>query len=302
MQQVQVMQPKKREEIFFKGKKGLPLLVFIHGMGMNASAWADPAKARVLGGAYLLSALFRGSDAELLTSFQDLKALGYNILTWTQSRPAGPIHIAVSELRRLLKEYHMHAGDGIIFICHSRGGLIARKYLQEGGLSAKALITLATPHRGTTMARWATFFQPFTAAIDTLLRGFSSKEVDSAFRRVIAFLGSSGLQELLPGSGFYRDLNDRRSEGSVYISVGGTDPDLLSPVGFPIAEFMSRVVPGRMVPEELREGQGDGLVSAASAVLPHADEHRDFHLNHVAMLFDKEVRTYVAKKVMETSG
>ena len=152
MQQVQVMQPKKREEIFFKGKKGLPLLVFIHGMGMNSSAWADPAKARVLGGAYLLSALFRGGDAELLTSFQDLKALGYNILTWTQSRPAGPIHIAVSELRRLLNEYRMHAEDGIIFICHSRGGLIARKYLEEGDLSAKGLITLATPHRGTTMA------------------------------------------------------------------------------------------------------------------------------------------------------
>ena len=57
-----------------------------------------------------------------------------------------------------------------------------------------------------------------------------------------------------------------------------------------------------MVPEELREGQGDGLVSAASAVLPHADEHRDFHLNHVAMLFDKEVRAYVAKKVVEASG
>ncbi len=302
MQQVQVMQPQKREEIFFKGKKGLPLLVFIHGMGMNASAWADPAKARVLGGTYPLSVLFRGGDTELLTSFQDLKALGYNILTWTQSRPAGPIHIAVSELRRLLKEYRTHAADGIIFICHSRGGLIARKYLEEGDLSAKALITLATPHRGTTMARWAAFFQPFTSALDTLLRGFSRKDVDSAFGRIIAFLGSSGLRELLPGSGFYRDLHDRRSEGSLYISVGGTDPDLLGPVGLPIAEFMSRLVPGRIIPEELREGQGDGLVSAASAVLPHADEHRDFHKNHVVMLFDKEVREYVAKKVAEASG
>lgn len=302
MHRVQVMQPKKREEIFFKGKKGLPLLVFIHGMGMNASAWADPAKARFLAGTYPLSVLFRAGDTELLTSFQDLKVLGYNILTWTQSRPAGPIHIAVSELHALLKEYRMHAGDGIIFICHSRGGLIARKYLGEGDLSARALITLATPHRGTTMARWATFFQPFTSALDTLLSGFNRKYVDSAFRRVIAFLGSSGLQEMLPGSVFYRDLKDRRSDGSVYISAGGTNPDLLSPIGFPIAEFMSRVVPGRLVPEELRAGEGDGLVSAASAMLPHADEHRNFHINHVAMLFDKEVRNFVVEKVAKASG
>jgi len=296
------MQTKKKEEIFFQGKKELPLLVFIHGMGMNASAWADPAKARILGGAYSLSAMLRGGDAELITSFQDLKALGYSVLTWTQSRPVGPISVAVDELHLLVKEYSAHAGEGLIFICHSRGGLIARKYLQESGLSAKALLTLATPHRGTTMAKWAAFFQPVTSALDVLLKGFSRKDVDTAFARVIGFLSSSGLNELLPGSGFYRDLRDQRHEGSSYTSIGGTDPDLLGPVGLPLSDFMSRLVPGRIVPEELREGYGDGLVSAASAVLPYADEHRDFHLNHVAMLFDKKVRAFIAEKVGRISG
>ena len=296
------MQPKKSEEIFFQGKDDLPLIVFIHGMGMNASAWAAPAKARILGGAYPLSLLFRGADMELATSFQDLKSLGYNILTWTQSRPVGPISVAVAEMHLLLREYAMHAGKGIIFICHSRGGLIARKYLEGGETSAKALITLATPHKGTTMAKWATFFQPFTSALDTLLRDFSREDVDSAFRRVIGFLGSSSLKELLPGSGFYRGLHDRRHEGSSYISIGGTDPDLLSPLGLPISELMSRLIPGKIVPEELREGYGDGLVSAASAVLPYGYEHRDFPLNHVAMLFDKKVRAYITEKVGEVSG
>jgi pimeloyl-ACP methyl ester carboxylesterase len=296
------MQQKKMDGIFFEGKKGLPLVIFIHGMGMNASAWADPAKARILGGAYTLGSLLRGRNAELATSFQDLKALGYNILTWSQCRPVGPISLAVEELHQQLGRYSTYAGNGVIFICHSRGGLIARKYLAETGLHARALITLATPHCGTTLARWPIYFQPFTSAFDKLLKGFSREDVDSAFRRVIGFLCSSGLKELLPGSCFFRDLRDRMTEDCSYISIGGTDPDLLGPLGLPIPEMLTRLIPGRLLPCELREGYGDGLVTAASALLPCADEHRDFHLNHVMMLFDKEVRAFITGKVEEFTG
>lgn len=291
----------KKSEIFFTGKKGLPLVVFIHGMGMNANAWADPAKARILGGAYALGSLFRGRNAELVTSFQDLKNLGYSILTWSQCRPVGPISLAVDELHLLLRQYSIDAGNGLIFVCHSRGGLIARKYLEETGLPAKALITLATPHKGTTLARWPVYFQPFTSAFDKMLKGFSREDMDSAFRRIIGFLCSTGLKEMLPDSCFFRDLRDRRTEGCSYISIGGTDPDLLGPLGLPIPNI-SRMVPGRLLPEELKDGYGDGLVSAISAILPWADEHRDFHLNHVAMLFDKKVRAYITAKVEESSG
>jgi pimeloyl-ACP methyl ester carboxylesterase len=296
-----MQQDKHAEIIYSSGNKRLPLIVFIHGMGMNASAWADPAKARILGGAYPLSSLFRGRDAELVTSFQDLKDLGYNILTWSQCRPTGPISLAVDELHQLLREYSINAGNGVIFICHSRGGLIARKYLEEAGPPAKALITIASPHNGTTLARWPVYFQPFTSALYTLLKGFSREDVDSAFRRIIGFLCSSGLKELLPDSSFFRDLLDRRREGCAYVSIGGTDPDLLGPLGLPVPAI-SRMIPGRLLPRELREGYGDGLVSAASSVIPGADEHRDFHLNHVAMLFDRNVRAFIRGKVEEFSA
>lgn len=294
-----VMQPIKQEEIFMPGKETLPLVVFIHGMGMNAHTWADPARARILAGTYPLNVPLRGGNRELTTSFQDLKTRGYNVLAWTQSRPSGQIRMAVAELHLLLEKYAMYAEPGIIFVCHSRGGLIARKHLEDGSRPVKGLITLGTPHRGTTMAKWAAFFQPLTSALDTLFTGFRRKDVDSALRRVIGFLGSSGLKELLPGSDFYRNLRDHKHKDSIYISIGGTDPDLLGPLGLPISEFISRLIPGSMLPEELREGYGDGLVSASSSLLTYADEHRDVHLNHVAMLFDNNVRAYIMEKVGE---
>jgi pimeloyl-ACP methyl ester carboxylesterase len=295
------MQQKKRDEIFFAGRKGLPLVIFVHGMGMNASAWADPAKARILGGAYAIGSLLKGKDTELATSFQDLKTLGYSILTWSQSRPVGPINLAVDELDLLMKDHSMHAEHGVIFLCHSRGGLIARKYLTETDFPAKALITLASPHRGTTMARWPVYFQPFTSALYSMLRSFRREDVDSAFRRIIRFLCSAGLKELLPGSSFFSDLRDLKDEACTCISIGGTDPDLLGPLGLPIPDIISRMIPGRILPQELRDGYGDGLVSAASAVLPCADEHRDFHLNHVEILFSKKVRAFISEKVQQLS-
>jgi pimeloyl-ACP methyl ester carboxylesterase len=271
-------------------------------MGMNAGAWADPAAARILGGAYRLSALLRSADDDLSTSFQDLRSLGYSVLAWTQSRPAGPIGAAVAELHPLLAEYLPEFRRGVIFICHSRGGLIARKYLADTGLPARALITLGTPHNGTTMARWSAFLLPVTSTLNTLFAFSGNRGADSAFRRVLRFLGSSSLKELLPGSVFYRNLPDRKPAGCAYISVGGTDPDLLAPLGLPLSEILGRFIPAGLVPEELRDGCGDGLVSQPSSVIPGADDHLVYHLSHVAMLFDKEVRAYVASRVTEVSG
>jgi hypothetical protein len=47
----------------------------------------------------------------------------------------------------------------------------------------------------------------------------------------------------------------------------------------------------------MREGMGDGLVSAASSVLPDADEHLNAHVNHGSILFDKGVRRFVIRTV-----
>ncbi|MEJ2696332.1 MAG: hypothetical protein P8013_06760 [Candidatus Sulfobium sp.] len=285
------------EIVFHEGEGLKPLVVFIHGMGMNVRIWSEPDKARILGGKYPLSALLGDCDRKLETSFADLKARGYHVLSWSQARPVGPVETAVMELREIMDEYGRFAGNGTIFVCHSRGGLVARKYLESRSDSVRGLITLSTPHHGTSMAKWAAYVSPLTAAANRVLLGFGRKEVDTALRRILGFLGSSGLRELLPGSRFFSELTDAKREGVAYVSAGGTNPDLLRAVSVSLSGILSALVPEVIIPEEMREGRGDGLVSARSSVLPYADRHKDFHVNHGSILCDTGVRRYVLEAV-----
>lgn len=277
---------------FFEGERDRPLAVFVHGMGVNADIWSDPGRSRVLGGRYPLSVLL-GNDMELVSSFSDLQKAGFSVLTWSQTRPAGPIRTAVTELRELMEMHASYAHKGVVMICHSRGGLVARKYLEDAG-PVSMLVTLATPHSGTSMAKWAVYVSPLATALRQLLDNFNKDETDTALQKVLGFLGSSGLKELLPDSGFYAGLKDCKRDGIRYLSAGGTNPDILRGLAVPLPELLARVVPERMLPEEMRTGRGDGLVSAASAVLPFADEHRDFPVNHAAIVFDRRVRDFVS--------
>jgi pimeloyl-ACP methyl ester carboxylesterase len=281
--------------LFHKGKEKGPLVVFIHGMGMDVRTWAEPSGARILGGRYPLSAL-AGPDVEIATSFQDLRNRGHSLLSWSQSRPVGPIMTAVAELDELLRRYREQASLGVIFVCHSRGGLVARKYLERPDIPVRVMITIATPHHGTSMARWAAILSPVAAAVNQLI-DMTGRDFTSAFRQMLGFLGSPGLKELLPGSRFYSGLKDTDRKGTFLVSVGGTNPDLLRAVSISLPDLIGRVLPDAVVPEEMREGMGDGVVSAASSVLPYADEHLNVHLNHGALLFDNEVRSLVIRTV-----
>jgi pimeloyl-ACP methyl ester carboxylesterase len=284
-------------EIFFhKGNGKKPLIVFIHGMGMNVKAWSDPSQATILAGKYPLRVFFEGADSDFVTSFNDLKALDYSLLSWTQSRPAGPIMIAVRELEKLLDAHARYADKGIVFVGHSRGGLIARKYIENSTILLRGLITLSTPHHGTSLAQWAKNISPLTAMLGKFL-DFRKKDVNSALIRVLGFLGSAGLRELHPGSLFYSRLKDNRKQGARYVSIGGTNPDILRALSISIPALISRIIPEKRVPEEMRDGLGDGLVSAASSVLTFADEHLNFNVNHGSILFDKEVRSHIVKTV-----
>jgi pimeloyl-ACP methyl ester carboxylesterase len=281
---------------FREGDKDKPLCVFIHGLGMGADFWADPARARVLGGRYPLIALL-GKDVEMRTSYQDLEGLGFSVLTWSQVRPAGPISVAVGELRQILMKYSEQTRKGVLFICHSRGGLVARKYLEAGADTTRAVITLSTPHGGTSLAKWAVFMSPLAKAVTSLLKNFDKKEADTAFRKILRFLGSSGLKELLPGSDFFRRLRDEKANEVKYVSIGGTDPNLFRALALPLPQLLAGAVPATMFPKEMRDGLGDGLVSVASSVLPYADEHLNFPLNHASIIFHRGVRDFIIATV-----
>jgi hypothetical protein len=278
---------------FREGDGRYPLAVFIHGLGVNADFWTDPSRAKVLGGRYPLAILLP-ERAEPVTSYADLSRLGFSVLTWSQSRPAGPIETAVAELRGIIKEYSRYSRSGILLVCHSRGGLVARKFFEECGRPPRLAITIATPHHGTSMARWAAFISPMAAVLKQAIDNFGKRDTDSALRRILGFLASEGLRELLPGSAFYAGLKDVKKEGARYVSIGGTDPDLLKAAAVPLPELLMKVIPGKIFPEEMRAGFGDGMVTAESSIFPYGDEHRNWHLNHAALLVDRGVRDFIA--------
>ncbi len=282
----------KIESLFHGGSVRMPLVVLIHGMGMDLSVWSAPERVKILAGTYPLSSLLDERYREMRTIYPGLRELGLNILTWSQSRPAGPLGVAVAELGELLEAHRRHASAGIILIGHSRGGLIGRSFMEGHPENIRGLITIASPHRGTTLARWSSYVSPL-ASFARMIAGISRGDISRAVKRIAGFLQSSGLRELLPDSPLVRSFRTEKPAGVRCSSIGGTSPDLVRIGSFPLLELFLKVLPGMVVPDEMRPGLGDGLVSAASSVLPYADRHADFALNHVSLLFDGKVRENV---------
>ncbi len=291
----------KIEKVFHPGLRDRPLLIFIHGMGMDVRIWSAPEEAKILGGLHPLRAMFRDSDHDMNTLFFDFRQLGFTVLSWSQSRPVGPLEIAVKELDALIKEYGAYATRGVILICHSRGGLIGRRYIEKDGEAVKGLITIATPHHGTAMARWSVHLSPIASTLQKFLGG-DGKGLKKAFKRILGFFDSEGIRELLPDSPLYSEMRNNREKGLRCISVGGTNPDLIRIGNISIIELFSKIVPEKVVPEEMKAGHGDGLVSAASSVLPYGSNHYNFHCNHLSLLFDREVRNLVIAEVENMSA
>lgn len=283
------------ERLYWPGLKRTRV-AFIHGMGMDLRIWADPAAARVLGGKYPLSAVVGRNAGQLRTSFRDLSEQGYPVLAWSQRRPAGPISAAVEELKVVLDDW-LDPHRPLAIIAHSRGGLVARKYLQDRKNLKGLLVTIATPHHGSSMARFGAALSPFASALSLLIGGRGEIAPSTPFRRVLAFLRGKGLRELLPESPFFTGLRDARCEGLRYFSIGGTDPHIITVHGVSVTAALRKALPERLIPDELKDGMGDGLVTARSARIPFADEHLDFPLNHLDLLFDPEVRSTILSAV-----
>lgn len=336
--------PMRLDIAFHKGSPDKPAVIFIHGLGMDKRIWAFPEDARIVGGSFPLSLLLSEKPEPVdyglckrkpkvkhnkfsagaakggwNTSFDDLRVLGHTVITWSQKRPAGAIAAAVSELKEIIGAHREYTGRGIVLIGHSRGGLIARKYMECEYKSVKGLITLATPHYGSSMARWADYMSPLAAMLSSLIKDSDKKTISSVIKRILNFIRGKALKELLPDSEFFRSLSGF-DYGKIHaLSFGGTNPNLLSvyrwrlkklselgkvkwllepEIIFSVPEIFEKIIPEKFYPEELKYGHGDGLIRAESSVLPGGAEHHNFNVNHAAILFDTRVR----EKVIEAMG
>jgi pimeloyl-ACP methyl ester carboxylesterase len=329
-----------RDIVFYEGERKKPVAIFIHGLGMDSSIWENPSESHVLGGVVPISSLLSANPAKkdfgystsrpkaqfiritsgmrkvkLTTSFHDAKSMGFSVATWSQKRPVGPVDEAVAELRDLIKVVGRFAENGIILIGHSRGGLIARKYMMSSDRRIKGLFTLCTPNKGSSIAKLAVYLSPLSLVISPLISvGKDKGALNRVLTRMNDLLESRAVGELLPNSTFFKSLKDTQTKGVYYLTVGGTSPSLLSlyrwkwksvPEGqrtrwfliperiFSVPDIFEKIIPKGMYPLELKKNMGDGIVAAESSRLDWCDAHYNFALNHAAVLFDTRVRKII---------
>jgi len=344
-----------------RGQGKGPIVVLIHGLGMTERVWTDPYKERILGGLlsfrYVLTDIYhhplpinlglhdhepkrRIRGLTLSTPLEDLpdppesfwqflEKEGYDLITWTQKRPRGPLKEGVMELDHILRVAKKRFPKRrFVLIGHSRGGLIARGYLNKfyryNGKIA-GLITLSTPHHGSRLASFGRAFAPILKAIASLLPDEIGKvkresliKVEGIIKRIKEISKGEAISELSPNSELLRTLRDEKREDIYYATFGGTNPTftrlylleydkasyikrergfewrVIGKEIFSIPDILTDFTPTGLIPEELRPGEGDGLVSRKSAHLEWSDERHDLPLNHAMILIDSEVKRRVA--------
>jgi pimeloyl-ACP methyl ester carboxylesterase len=237
----------------YKRSKNTPVVIFIHGLGMDRHIWANPSKSRIVGGAFPITKILckkpsvrdLGLSKDMLkedfprfsvgerpismkTLFQDLRAKDISVITWSQKRPAGPIDAVVSELAEVVNFARRMTKAGIILVGHSRGGLIGRKYLLKRDKSIRGLITISAPHKGSSIAKVTRYITPLITVINPLVPEKEKGTVSFAIKKVFEFLRSGVLKELLPESNFLESIKDGPLDWVKYVSVGGTKPTLFT--------------------------------------------------------------------------
>jgi triacylglycerol lipase len=86
-----------------------------------------------------------------------LRARGHAVATITLAHPLGGIEAGADELAARIDDLLAETGaDRVDLVAHSMGGLVSRAYLRRHGSAKVArIVTIATPHHGTVLARVA---------------------------------------------------------------------------------------------------------------------------------------------------
>lgn len=165
--------------------------------------------------------------------FDYLVSQGFTVATWTQAGTlfADGYNSAVTALDVLVRD----TKGPIALVGHSRGGLVVRKLLKDGGDRAgriKWAIMLDTPQTGSEVPRVgvellsgitrAIDALPLPASLKTRLHGTLGKDVE----RFTSLVISPAQQEMIPGTPLLVDLarNEKPLPGVRYYTFGGTDP------------------------------------------------------------------------------
>lgn len=209
----------------FQGKQGL--IVLLHGLFSTdvatfdgfIKAWQQPPEWD-RNGVYDLGARWRSNrqlppyhsapnERDLQEAFQKVVDRDYLIAGWPHDTFAR-IEKNAQDLAKLL--VHLDPRVPIVFVCHSRGGLLARKAVQflHGRQAAdwndrvKLCVTFGTPHEGADLAE-----HPLKGVAAYLI-AVSGTGTPTSLARVLAVYGRrkefEGIEDLRPDSEFLREL------------------------------------------------------------------------------------------------
>ena len=318
----------KLDIFIHRGHRRRPVAIFIHGLAMDKNIWLEPLETRVIGKSVPLKFIASKKPRPRIKKIKGLttgkiptnikivwdilRDKDYNLICWSQRRPVGPISVAVDELKEIVKIAHDVFGNhSIALIGHSRGGLVARKFMESGDKSIRALITIGTPHKGSTLSRIEKVLVPVAHISKNILPEDTHSTLARVMKSIHELVSGKALKELMPEADFFRRLKDRPIKGVRYISFGGKKTELLKiyrwkkdgefykPVSLiSIPDSIVKKLPLFRVPEELRPGQGDILVTTESSVMPWAETHFNVQANHFSLLWNRKV-IKVISEVME---
>ena len=294
------------------GDKKKAVVVLIHGMGVNSEFFTDTHNTSILSGTvtlrYFISKGYSSGLDEILpeyktTLWENLKKQGYNIMTWSQRFPLGSIMEAVKELKEIASlAQRIFPHSSLVLIGHSRGGLIARKFMEDTDTPVRALITLATPHQGSSLAKIGMYLSNFVNTTEQLIPSQALTTMHKIARGINNLLNSSGIEELYRDSHFLNQLHDRPHDNVKYMSIGATEPNF-----FPFFQWnhtnsflnIFNSLSSGFLPEEILSGKGDGLVSEESSQMPWTSEHHALPGNHFSIVCHNKVLEYINKMLEE---
>jgi len=287
---------------------------------MDKNFWIDPANTKVFAKNIPMKVFAAGkpgprSASGMITKptvgkipgrinnlWEQVAGREFNAICWSQRRPVGPISVAIKELGYVLKKAkELFPGHYIAFVCHSRGGLVARKFMEKRDPLIKALITIATPHQGSALPSLGRYLSPLKPAMEKLLPDNVHDTASEVLKRVSELIEGSALKELSPGSDFLETLKDSPCEGVTYISFGGTMTKLITVYSWKrkedriypaplmvIPDSLTKILPASIIPDEVTPGMGDFMVTSESSVLPWASKHYDLQANHISIIWHKK--------------
>jgi len=262
-------------------------VVLIHGLGATEKGWLEPLEERIL----LVSFKTLLKEESEVTPFIERLKGQYNIATWTQS-PYCLIDDAARELKAIAESIK---SKRMIFIAHSRGGLIARCAMQKYGIRPQALICLSTPHHGSMLADFTMKYFFLLQWILPSLKGYKAS-----------------IMELCTDSTFIKELNSPRAieqeKDIPRYDICGNSTSFFHLICIRslkllnIAGVCEKIFGNRSIPE-LKHGYGDGMTSTQSCKSPLTVEenHIVFPVNHANILIDTRVWNSV-KTILQKYG